>query len=210
MAVALQGNNPGGIINTPWAQRQPGYTGPNGMYAAFRTLGDGIRAQIALLRSYIRRGFDTPAEIANRWAPSGVHGNNSSVYAQNIARQMNISVNDRITESNLNAFQNAQAHAENSQYSVNMRNVGVGGSSNVDPAPYGYDIWGNPVLGMRNSNGQYFNFSDGMEAGRSLLSLETLGRGILIVLGVLLVVIAIWAFLKGDTNINLTKGVSNV
>lgn len=114
-AVALHGNNPGGINDGGFARSQPGYVGNNGRYAAFATMQDGINAQRALLASYVRRGYDTPAKIANRWAPVG-DGNNSAAYAANIARQMGIGVNDRIGPSQLNAFQHAQAVAENHNY----------------------------------------------------------------------------------------------
>lgn len=114
-AVALDGNNPGGINDGSFARSQPGYVGNNGRYAAFATMADGIAAQRALLASYVRRGYDTPAKIANRWAPVG-DGNNSAAYAANIARQMGISVNDRIGAAQLNAFQHAQAMTENHNY----------------------------------------------------------------------------------------------
>jgi hypothetical protein len=114
-AVALAGNNPGGINDGAWAQRQPGYQGGNGRYARFRTMEDGIRAQEALLRSYVARGFDTPWKIAQRWAPRG-DGNDTSAYARNIARNLGIGVNDRIGASAINQFAMAQAQQENYQF----------------------------------------------------------------------------------------------
>lgn len=114
-AVALDGNNPGGINDGDFARRQPGYVGGNGRYAAFATLEDGLNAQRALIRSYVRRGFDTPAAIANRYAPSA-DGNDSAAYARNIARQMGIGVNDRIGAGQIEAFVQAQARQENSRF----------------------------------------------------------------------------------------------
>lgn len=114
-AVALDGNNPGGINDGAFARSQPGYVGNNGRYAAFRTMHDGIAAQRALLASYVQRGYDTPLKISRRWAPAG-DGNNPDRYARQIAAQMGIGVNDRIGAAQLAAFQHAQAVAENGRY----------------------------------------------------------------------------------------------
>lgn len=132
-ANALAGNNPGGLNDGSFAASQPGYVGNNGRYAAFATMADGIAAQRALLASYVRRGYDTPTKIANRWAPRG-DGNDPTGYAANIARQMGIGVNDRIGAAQLNAFQHAQAITENSRYGQMVRpgmtaRSGAGGGS---------------------------------------------------------------------------------
>lgn len=127
-AVALDGNNPGGINDGAFARSQPGYVGNNGRYAAFATMQDGINAQTALLRSYVNRGYDTPIKIARRWAPDA-DGNNSAAYAAQIARRMGIGLNDRIGAGQLQAFQHAQAIAENANYA---KRVGSGrGASSV-------------------------------------------------------------------------------
>lgn len=114
-AVALDGNNPGGINDGPFARAQPGYVGANGRYAAFSSLEAGEAAQQALLRSYVRRGIDTPLAIARRWAPRG-DGNNPESYAAGIAGRMGIGVNDRISPQAINAFQRSQAFGENAAY----------------------------------------------------------------------------------------------
>lgn len=128
-AVALHGNNPGGINDGAFARRQPGYAGANGRYAAFNTMADGIAAQRALLASYVQRGYDTPAKIASRWAPAGDGGNNPNAYASNIARQMGIGVNDRIGSAQLNAFQHAQAITENHTYGRARPGLTAGGGA---------------------------------------------------------------------------------
>lgn len=114
-AVALDGNNPGGINDGSFARSQKGYVGANGRYAAFETLEDGLNAQRALIRSYVRRGFNTPAAIANRYAPAA-DGNDNIAYARNIAKQMGIGVNDRIGAGQIEAFVQAQARQENSRF----------------------------------------------------------------------------------------------
>jgi len=114
-AVALDGNNPGGIMDGQFARSQPGYVGANGKFAAFSSLAAGEAAQQALLRSYVRRGIDTPLAIARRWAPRK-DGNNPESYAAGIASRMGIGVNDRITPQAINAFQRSQAFGENAAY----------------------------------------------------------------------------------------------
>jgi len=116
-AVALDGNNPGGINDGDFASRQPGYAGGNGRYAAFATLEDGLNAQRALIKSYIRRGYNTPTAIANRYAPAA-DGNDNVAYARNIARQMGIGTNDRIGMGQVEAFVQAQARQENSKFAA--------------------------------------------------------------------------------------------
>lgn len=213
MAVALAGNNPGGIIDGSWARSQPGYAGANGMYARFRTMMDGIRAQIALLRSYIRRGFDTPLEIANRWAPGGVHGNNPRAYAQNIANQMGIGINDRITEANLMQFQHAQARAENVNYSGGPR-PGESQRDYIRRLRNSGDMTPEQRQAEHDFLRQYSltpNLDDALQGignfFRNILNGEYLGRTLIVLVGVLLVGLALWGFIKGDTNITLTKGV---
>jgi hypothetical protein len=114
-AVALDGFNPGGINDGAWAKAQPGYVGSNGRYAAFKDLASGEAAQKRLLASYIARGYDTPQKIADRWAPAK-DGNDPVAYAQTIARQLGIGVNDRLTVDSVDQLQFAQARAENAAY----------------------------------------------------------------------------------------------
>lgn len=94
MAIALDGNNPGGMNDGTWAKKQPGYKGANGRYAAFHTLTDGVNAMAALLRSYITRGYNTPRKIATRWAPAG-DGNDSAAYATRLAKGMGFGTADK-------------------------------------------------------------------------------------------------------------------
>jgi hypothetical protein len=113
--VALDGNNPGGINDGAFAKGMPGYQGANGRFAKFATLADGINAQTQLLRSYIRRGINTPIAIASKWAPAG-DGNDPASYAAHIAQAMGIGVHDKIGPAQIEAFQRAQANQENHMY----------------------------------------------------------------------------------------------
>lgn len=114
-AVALDGNNPGGIIDSKFARGMPGYQGANGRFAKFATMQDGINAQTQLLQSYVRRGINTPLAIASKWAPAS-DGNDPASYAANIARAMGIGVHDKIGAEQIAAFQRAQATQENHMY----------------------------------------------------------------------------------------------
>jgi hypothetical protein len=115
-AVALDRHNTGGIIDSPFARSQPGYAGANGRYAAFETPEHGLAAHRKLVESYVSRGIDTPAAIAARWAPAGDGKNNPTAYAATIATQMGIKPTDKITPTQIDAFVQAQARAENSGY----------------------------------------------------------------------------------------------
>ena len=73
----LRNNNPGNIIDGPFAKNLPGYAGTDGKFAKFASLDDGNAAIDRLLQSYGNRGFNTPSAITNRWAPAS-DGNNPS------------------------------------------------------------------------------------------------------------------------------------
>lgn len=136
-ANALAGNNPGGINDGAFAKTQPGYSGANGRFASFNSLQDGINAQKALLGSYVKRGINTPLAIASRWAPKGDGGNDPAAYARNIAQQMGIGVNDKITPADIDHFQHAQAMQENSMYGQAATQAGLKQGQNGYFGPVG-------------------------------------------------------------------------
>jgi hypothetical protein len=119
VAVALDGNNPGGILDGAFAQSQHGYIGRNGPYAAFKTLADGLNAMRVLITSYIRRGFDTATKIATKWAPPPrkdapiTKGNNPKLYAEKIAGGLKVGVNNVIPIEKALAVAIAMAKVEN-------------------------------------------------------------------------------------------------
>lgn len=64
----MRNNNPGNIKYGAFA-RSMGATGQDtGGFAIFPSAQAGIAAIVANLRSYGRKGFDTPSEIAHRWS----------------------------------------------------------------------------------------------------------------------------------------------
>jgi hypothetical protein len=131
-AVALAGNNPGGINDGGFAAKQPGYVGNNGRYAAFDTPANGARAQATLLKSYVARGFDTPNKIAARWAPVK-DGNDPVAYAARMAKNLGIGPDDKITPDMLSRAQLAQAKVENSKSVPVVGQKDVAGISTAMP-----------------------------------------------------------------------------
>lgn len=109
---SVRNNNPGNIEDGSFARKMPGYAGTDGRFAVFKTPGDGRNAQIALIGSYIQRGYNTPAEIANRWAPGAEAGNNPNSYAAAIARNLGIGVNDPVPPSAAHRIADAQTLIE--------------------------------------------------------------------------------------------------
>lgn len=96
-------NNPGdlrdkladGSTNT-WVAKLPGYQGSKNGFAVFDTPDNGIAAADANLSSYGSKGLNTPAAIANTWAPKGDGANNPAAYGQRLASALGIGVNDPI------------------------------------------------------------------------------------------------------------------
>lgn len=62
--------------------------GGSSRWGAFSTIGDGMQAQIWLLRTnYLDKGYDTLAEIIHRYAPSS-DGNNEGAYVSAVQNYM--------------------------------------------------------------------------------------------------------------------------
>lgn len=88
----LRNNNPGNIIDGPFARSLPGYAGTDGKFAKFASLDDGNAAIDRLLQSYGNRGINTPNAIINRWAPPS-DNNPTQTYAANIAKALGVDPN---------------------------------------------------------------------------------------------------------------------
>lgn len=95
----LRNNNPGNIIDGPFAKSLPGYTGSDGKFAKFASLDDGNEAMNRLLQSYGNRGINTPNAIINRWAPPS-DNNPTNVYAANVAKALGVDPNAQIDLTN--------------------------------------------------------------------------------------------------------------
>lgn len=110
----IRNNNPGNIEDGPFARSLPGYAGSDGRFARFDTPDAGGQAKARLIGSYIQRGFDTPMEIINRWAPP-TDNNPTQQYAAFVAQRVGIGPNDRVTEADIPAIAQAIAEFENGQ-----------------------------------------------------------------------------------------------
>lgn len=108
----IRNNNPGNIEDGPFARSLPGYAGSDGRFAIFNDLSSGEGAQTRLLGSYVQRGFDTPAEIINRWAPPS-DNNPTGAYISYVARRAGIGPNDRVTEDKIPLIAQAIREFEN-------------------------------------------------------------------------------------------------
>jgi len=112
---SVRNNNPGNIEDGSLAKSMPGYAGSDGRFAIFNAPQAGRAAQMALIRSYINRGYDTPWEIAHRWAPPKEKGNNPVAYANSIAKMAGVGVHDRVPMSAIPLVANAQTMVEGGQ-----------------------------------------------------------------------------------------------
>ncbi|EMF8324617.1 bacteriophage protein [Serratia marcescens] len=98
-ARGLRNNNPGNIEasdKNPWE----GQTGSDGRFAKFETPEHGIRALGKNLLSYQRQGYDTVAEIVNRWAPPSDGNKHNDNYIKALCDALGVGADDQIDVSN--------------------------------------------------------------------------------------------------------------
>ena len=110
--IARRQNNPGNLIDNEYTRGLPGYKGASGGFAIFESPEAGRAAQMANLQSYLRRGYDTPWEIAHRWAPAKDPRNNPKAYAEMLAKHLGIGVNDTVSPDQLNRLADMQGRIE--------------------------------------------------------------------------------------------------
>ena len=91
---AARNNNPGNIVDSPFARSQPGYIGSDGRFASFETPQHGESAMHNLLQNYQKQGLNTPTSIISKWAPPSE--NNTSAYASQVAQRLGVGPNDTI------------------------------------------------------------------------------------------------------------------
>lgn len=110
----IRNNNPGNIEDSPFARSLPGYAGSDGRFARFDSPEAGGQAKARLIGSYIRRGYDTPMEIINRWAPPS-DNNPTDQYAAYVAQRAGVGLNDRLTEEQIPLIAQAIGEFETGQ-----------------------------------------------------------------------------------------------
>jgi len=95
----IRNNNPGNLnyAGQAGASREDG---PNGRFAVFRTMQDGIAALYRQMQLYMARGTDTLSEIVMKYAPSS-DGNNVNAYISDLARKLGISADQKLDGSNI-------------------------------------------------------------------------------------------------------------
>jgi len=138
----IRNNNPGNIEDGEFARSLPGYAGSDGRFARFENADAGSQAAPRLLASYVRRGFDTPAEIINRWAPPS-DNNPTAQYASYVASRAGVGVNDPITPDKIPVIAQAIHEFENGQ----TRDVGSSSApaASVPPPPPGFEVVASPL-----------------------------------------------------------------
>jgi hypothetical protein len=73
--------------------------GPNGRFAKFATMEDGIKAMVRQLKLYKSRGIDTIREIVKKYAPAE-DGNNVAAYIAALTKAMGIGADETIDMDN--------------------------------------------------------------------------------------------------------------
>ena len=85
----MRNNNPGNIEDGAFAKSQLGYMGSDGRFAKFDSVANGTSALDGLLtKNY---GGLTVSQLINKYAPPGE--NNSTAYANTVAKRLGIDVN---------------------------------------------------------------------------------------------------------------------
>jgi hypothetical protein len=118
-ARGTRNNNPLNLTKSAFTEGQEGYAGTDGggRYARFSTPEAGEAAGQGLLQSYLRRGFDTPEEIINRWAPSSENGQATANYVAYVSRKTGIAPGQKVSPEQLPAVAHAMAEFENGRRS---------------------------------------------------------------------------------------------
>jgi hypothetical protein len=111
----LRNNNPLNLTESEFTRAQPGFAGTDsgGQYAKFETPEAGMAAGQHLLGSYLERGFDTPAEIIERWAPAKENGAATANYVNYVAKRLGVGPHDPVTAEQVPALMQAMTEFEN-------------------------------------------------------------------------------------------------
>ncbi|WP_430248396.1 structural protein [Providencia sp. PAZ2] len=95
----IRNNNPGNIDYNKannWKGQLPHNPSVESRFCRFESPDYGIRALIALLRTYQRKyGLSTVSGLINRWAPA--NENNTGAYINGVAKELGVSPTDIIS-----------------------------------------------------------------------------------------------------------------
>jgi hypothetical protein len=96
-ARGIRNRNPGNIVVSGWTQRQHGYLGPEpeGRFARFDTMANGVLALLRLLLVYRdQHKLRTVRQIINRWAPPVE--NDTGSYVLSVAKAIGVGIDDEL------------------------------------------------------------------------------------------------------------------
>jgi len=129
----LRNNNPLNLTQSPWTSKQSGYAGTDagGRYARFNTPEDGIAAAGQLLHSYMSRGYNTPASIVGRWAPSSENGPSTNNYTNYVSQQLGVQPNTQLSDNQVTPLVTAMGQFENGR----QNSAGMIRPQKPQPAP---------------------------------------------------------------------------
>lgn len=70
MTRGIRNNNPGNIRRSKSRWKGLSKNQTDSLFCVFDSMNYGLRAMMVLIAGYIKRGYDTPRKIINRYAPS--------------------------------------------------------------------------------------------------------------------------------------------
>lgn len=144
----IRNNNPGNLnfAGQAGARKE---AGPNGRFAVFGSMPEGIAALDRQLKAYSARGINTIGKLVNTYAPAG-DGNNVQAYAQFLSKIAGVGVNDPLNlgDPNLRAklIKGIAAHENGSGYVSDAQIKSGMGLSSGAAAPQG------PITGRDGQN----------------------------------------------------------
>lgn len=202
---SVRNNNPGNLKASAFTKKLPGYQGtdPDG-FAVFDSPQSGSNAQLALLKNYRSRGFNTVRKIINRWAPPS-DGNDTSAYIGTVAKQLGVNPDDTLSADMLPKLQSAISRVEGgpnnpSSGAPQSASAGQGGNVVYESVGSGGGAGGMTDAAVRNA-AQVYNLTGQLptrisqkDKGRILNSAADLNNGI--DMGD---IVAGWAGRKADT-----------
>jgi hypothetical protein len=140
----MASNNPGGITDTPWSRKQPGYIGAQGPFAAFDTADDGNAAMLKLLNNYAGGGVNTISGMISKWSPPSA--NPTANYIDYVAKRTGLDPNAPLDPSQIPLVGGAM-----SEFEVGTRPkspvvpLTAQGTGNGMPNVQNFDASGRPV-----------------------------------------------------------------
>lgn len=195
-------NNPGNLEASPWTRAQPGYVRSDGRFAIFDTMANGVAAQVKLLEEkYLSKGYDTVNKIIWRYGNDPGVNDDQSVrnYAKYVAGRLGINIGDKIDPNQLGALSMAMREFETGKTKkgvigdeLRIDNIGDKAAGAIKGA-----------LGMGEDGNSPF-VPDSIE---NILNGKTAARWVSVAIGIILIGLAVAAFVLKDNITNVVKEV---